>query len=101
MSKQMTESTQEFCYFSQDMFPNASQNIVAMKADGGNHFMEFGIVEGSIVYLDLAAKSKKGCLSCYKRTYTKDGPLYKLSLHPMEGYRYFGRVILTMKYYEV
>lgn len=101
MNRQTTEPAQKFCYFSHEMCPIASQNIVALKADGGSHFLESGIVEGTIIYLDLDTKPKKGCLVCYMRTYKKDDSLYKLSLHPIDSYRYIGHVILTMKYYEV
>ncbi len=42
-----------------------SEDIVIFRADGGNHFTDYGIYEGKFLFFDRKKRFKKGRLSCY------------------------------------
>ena len=44
---------------------------------------------------------KKGSLSCYINTAGDERPKYKVSDKSITGYRHFGRLVLTLRNYEV
>lgn len=45
-----------------------SEDIVIFRADGGNHFTDYGIYEGMFLFFDRKKRFKKGRLSCYINT---------------------------------
>ena len=94
-------SEQRECFFPREWCPNAGQHIVAMTADGGNHFLEQGIVEGATLFFDRETKPLLGCISCFKKNSSVDGPPYKLSSVPIKGYEHFGRLVLIITKCEV
>lgn len=51
-----------------------SEDIVIFRADGGNHFTDYGIYEGMFLFFDRKKRFKKGRLSCYINTAGDDRP---------------------------
>lgn len=78
-----------------------SKNIVIFQADGGNHFTDYGIYEGMFLFFDMNKDFKEGRLSCYINKRDGDSPKYKVSDKSIEGYRHLGRLVLTVRNYEV
>lgn len=78
-----------------------SEDIVIFRADGGNHFTDYGIYEGMFLFFDRKKCFKKGSLSCYINTAGDERPKYKVSDKSITGYRHFGRLVLTLRNYEV
>lgn len=78
-----------------------SEDIVIFRADGGNHFTDYGIYEGMFLFFDRKKNFKKGRLSCYTNTTGDDRPKYKVSDKDIDGYEHFGRLVLTLRNYEV
>lgn len=78
-----------------------SEDIVIFRADGGNHFTDYGIYEGMFLFFDIKKRFKKGSLSCYINTAGDERPKYKVSDKSITGYRHFGRLVLTLRNYEV
>ena len=78
-----------------------SEDIVIFRADGGNHFTDYGIYEGMFLIFDRKKNFKKGRLSCYTNTTGDDRPKYKVSDKDIDGYEHFGRLVLTLRNYEV
>ena len=54
-----------------------SEDIVIFRADGGNHFTDYGIYEGMFLFFDRKKRFKKGRLSCYINTAGDDRPKYR------------------------
>ena len=73
------------------------RHLIALIADDGNHFLAYGIVEGSTLFVDLDAEYEENTLSCF---INKQGQ-FKLYECELEGYEYVGRIIATYKDYEV
>lgn len=78
-----------------------SDKIVVFCADDGNHFISYGIYEGMFLFFDLEKDFKEGWLSCYVNKSDDGLPKYKLSDKDIEGYEHFGRLVMTMRNYEV
>lgn len=73
------------------------RNLIALIADNGNHFLAYGIVEVTTLYIDLDAEYEENTLSCF---INKQGQ-FKLFICELEGYYYVGRIIAAYKSYEV
>ena len=78
-----------------------SEDIVIFRADGGN-------ILPTTIYMrecsfSLAGKKrfKKGRLSCYINTAGDDRPKYRVSDKNIDGYKHLGRLVLTLRNYEV
>lgn len=85
-----------------DIFMNGcSNNIAVFQADGGNHFTDYGIYEGMFLFFDTQKDFLNGRLSCYENTKNDGLPKYKVSDKAIEGYKHFGRLVLTLRNYEV
>ncbi len=84
-------------YFTQ----GCSEDIVIFRADGGNHFTDYGIFEGMFLFFDMKKDFEKGRLSCYINSADDGRPKYKVSDKDMEGYQHLGRLVMTMRNYEV
>ena len=67
-----------------------SEDIVIFRADGGNHFTDYGIYEGMFLFFDRKKRFRKGSLSCYINTAGDERPKYKVSDKSITGYRHFG-----------
>lgn len=78
-----------------------SEDIVIFRADGGNHFTDYGIFEGMFLFFDMKKNFQKGRLSCYINDSGDDRPKYKVSDMDIEGYQHLGRLVLTLRNYEV
>lgn len=65
------------------------------------HFEEYGIYEGMFLIFDVSKDFKDGHLSCYLNNSGDDRPKFKVSDKPLDGYRHFGRLVASMKNYEV
>jgi hypothetical protein len=55
-----------------------SEDIVIFRADGGNHFTDYGIYEGMFLFFDRKKRFKKGSLSCYIKTAGEERPNTRL-----------------------
>lgn len=77
-----------------------SEDIVIFRADGGNHFTDYGIYEGMFLFFDRKKRFKKGRLSCYINTAGDDRPKYRVSDKNIDGYKHLGRLVLTLRNYE-
>ena len=73
------------------------RNLIALITDNGDHFLAYGIVEETTLYIDLDAEYEENTLSCF---INKQGQ-FKLFICELEGYEYVGRVISAYKSYEV
>ena len=78
-----------------------SNDLIIFRADGGNHFTHYGIYEGMFLIFDVSKDFKDGHLSCYLNNSGDDRPKFKVSDKPLDGYRHFGRLVASMKNYEV
>ena len=78
-----------------------SNDLIIFRADGGNHFTHYGIYEGMFLIFDVSKDFKDGRLSCYLNNSGDDRPKFKVSDKPLDGYRHFGRLVASMKNYEV
>ena len=65
------------------LLQGCSNDLIIFRADGGNHFTHYGR------------------LSCYLNNSGDDRPKFKVSDKPLDGYRHFGRLVASMKNYEV
>ena len=77
-----------------------SNNLAIFTADGGNHFTDYGIFEGMFLFFDTEKPFKQGCLSCFENELKNDNPPYKVSDTPLDGYKHFGRLVVTIRNYE-
>ena len=83
------------------LMQGCSNDIIIFRADGGNHFTHYGIYEGLFLFFDVCKDFQEGRLSCYLND-TGDGrPKFKVSDKPLDGYRHLGRLVASMKNYEV
>ena len=57
--------------------------------------------EGMFLIFDVSKDFKDGHLSCYLNNSGDDRPKFKVSDKPLDGYRHFGRLVASMKNYEV
>ena len=83
------------------LMQGCSNDIIIFRADGGNHFTHYGIYEGMFLFFDVSKDFKDGRLSCYLNNSGDDRPKFKVSDKPLDGYRHLGRLVASMKNYEV
>lgn len=62
---------------------------------------DYGIYEGMFLFFDRKKRFKKGRLSCYINTAGDDRPKYRVSDKNIDGYKHLGRLVLTLRNYEV
>ena len=74
-----------------------TDSVVCLIANEDNNFLNEGIVENSILFVDTAKEYREGSLSIYQLT-NADTP-FMLSRTPVGGAEYFGRIILTINPY--
>ena len=85
----------------EEFLQGCSERLVALIADDGNHFTDYGIYEGMFLFFDTEKPFLKGRLSCYVNEQDNDQPMYKLSDRDIDGYRHFGRLVMIIRNYEV
>ena len=73
------------------LLQGCSNDLIIFRADGGNHFTHYGIYEGMFLIFDVSKDFNSG----------DDRPKFKVSDKPLDGYRHFGRLVASMKNYEV
>ena len=78
-----------------------SEDIVIFRADGGNHFTDYVIYEGMFLFFGLNKPFLKGRLSCYINKNDDAKPKYRVSDKDIDGYEHLGRLVVTMRNYEV
>ena len=70
---------------------------IALIADDGNRFLSYGIVEGTILFVDLEIEYIQGELSCF----VNEKKEFKLSETELDGYDYVGRIVAARNEFEV
>ncbi|WP_187116383.1 hypothetical protein [Dorea formicigenerans] len=58
----------------EQLLKGCSDSVVAFVADDGNHFTDYGIFEGMILFFDTKKSFEKGRLSCYVNEQENDQP---------------------------
>lgn len=74
----------------------STESIVCLIANGDNNFMDYGIVENSLLFVDINKPFRKNSLNVYKGM--DEG--YELSKDRTENKEYIGRVIMVTNQYE-
>ena len=90
-----------FVSFSKELYPSCSENTIIFTADGGNHFTNYGIYEGTLLFIDTEKSYLKGHLSCFKNINDDLNPKFRMSDVPLDGYEHFGRLVYALRNYEV
>lgn len=83
------------------LLQGCSNDLIIFRADGGNHFTHYGIYEEMFLIFDVSKDFKDGHPSCYLNNSDDDRPKFKVSDKPLDGYRHLGRLVASMKNYEV
>jgi len=83
------------------LMQGCSNDIIIFRADGGNHFTNYGIYEGMFLFFDVSKDFQEGRLSCYLNDTGDSRPKFKVSDKPLDGYHHLGRLVASMKNYEV
>ena len=75
--------------------PGCGEHLILLRADGGNHFTEYGVYEGSRLLVDPEQPFRAGSLSVYAGKNQRGGLSLKLSDIPLEpeGFSHVGRVM--------
>lgn len=94
------EAIQEYVCCSPSIFKSESNNLLLAIADGGNHFTDFGIVEGTLLVFDGELSAEDGKLSLYADFSKPKKPMFKLSLNVVPEMNYVGRAIARVNYFE-
>lgn len=74
------------------------KNIICVTANGDDNFLNEGIVEGSILFVDTGIKYKQGQLNVFKFK-EETSPQFKLSRTKLTGTAYVGKVLITINQY--
>lgn len=83
------------------LMQGCSNDIIIFRADGGNHFTHYGIYEGMFLFFDVSKNYQEGRLSCYLNNTGDSHPKFKVSDKPLAGYQHLGRLVASMRNYEV
>lgn len=83
------ERIQKYILFSKDLLSDCSSNLFIGIADGGNHFLDNGIKEGSTLVFDREKSPQSGLLSCFMDS---EHNLHLLK-HNIDGYIHLGRLV--------
>lgn len=76
-----------------------TSNMVCMTANGDNNFVDEGIVENSILFIDTNVEFVEGMLNVFKFP-TDCSPQYKLSKKYILNAEFFGKVIMAVNQYQ-
>lgn len=96
MSVLQESQIKAYCSFSACLLPNTTDEIFLATADGGNHFLDFGIHEGMELIFDAQKEFTDGEPSCFVN---KETHKIKLLRHTEEGYEHAGKLIAAITYY--
>lgn len=94
------DAIQEYVCCSPSVFRPESNNLLLAIVDGGNHFTDFGIVEGTLLVFDGELPAEDGKLSMYADFFKPKQPIFKLSLNVVPGMTHVGRAIARVNYFE-
>ena len=72
--------------------------IICLIANGDNNFLNEGIVEGSILFIDTKSKFQQGLLNVFKFK-SNISPRYKLSRNRVAGATFCGKVLMAINQY--
>ena len=73
-------------------------NIICLTANGDNNFLNEGIVEGSLLFIDTNSKYQEGLLNVFKFK-ANISPQYKLSRNKVAGATVVGKVLMAINQY--
>jgi len=96
MSVLQESQIKAYCSFPVCLLPDGTDEIFLATADGGNHFLDFGIHEGMELIFDAQKGFTDGEPSCFV---DKETHKIKLLLHAEEGYEHAGKLIAAITYY--
>ena len=82
---------------SPELIPNASEELFMAIADNGNHFLDFGIREGTGLIFNRQKPFKPGYPACFLNERTQT---IKLLREMEKGYIFMGRLVATINYIE-
>lgn len=75
-----------------------TKSVICLTANDDNNFLNEGIVEGSLLFVDTEKDYQKGELNVFK--YNDDTvPEYKLSRTEVDGATYIGKILMTINRY--
>lgn len=75
-----------------------TDNIICLTANGDNNFLNEGIVEGSILFIETSSKFQEGLLNVFKYK-LNISPQYKLSRNKVAGATFVGKVLMAINQY--
>lgn len=75
-----------------------TDNIICLTANGDNNFLNEGIVEGSILFIETNSKFQEGLLNVFKYK-SNISPQYKLSRNKVAGATFVGKVLMAINQY--
>ncbi len=75
-----------------------ADKIICLTANGDNNFLNEGIVEGSLLFIDTDTQFQKGQLNVFKFK-TNISPQYKLSRNRVAGATFIGKVLMAINQY--
>lgn len=78
-------------------YGNTAQ-IICLKASGDNNFLDEGIIEGSILFVDTGEEYQQGLLNVFRYKATRT-PQYKLSRNKIPHAAYIGKVLMAVNQY--
>lgn len=96
MSVLQESQIKSYCSFPASLLPDGTDEIFLATADGGNHFLDFGIHEGMELIFDAKKEFTDGEPSCFVN---KETHKTKLLLHAEERYEHAGKLIAAITYY--
>lgn len=95
-----SSAEKEYLSVSPTLLNSNSKDIFILTADGGNHFTDYGIFEGTRVFFDGELPFAAGKLSAFVNNADPKKPKFKMSLSEEKGFSYVGRAIARMNYFE-
>lgn len=76
--------------------PNST--IICLTANGENHYLKEGIVEGSLLFVDTNEVFRRGELNVFQTS--SDEPKYKLARNKPRNSTYVGKVLMAVNQYQ-
>ena len=76
--------------------PNSK--IICLTANGDNHYMKEGIVEGSLLFVDTGEAFRRGELNVFQISSAE--PKYKLARNKPRNSTYIGKVLMAVNQYK-
>lgn len=73
-------------------------NTICLTANGDNNFLNEGIVEGSLLFIDTSSKYQEVLLNVFKFK-ANISPQYKLSRNKVAGATFVGKVLMAINQY--